>query len=225
MDPIGLTNINFYFLGTRDYVNGLSIFEEMLKTYLQTCSKDVSHIAKIKTFKINKFITNNSWIEFYNSAGIERNPKIKRASARIDLLTENGRISILLFEKNDPVKTRLKEYDRGQYLTNVSHYPDDSTLAEISNCNDIFEVTRGIVEANFRFVNQKARTLGKQVRSSWAYLTDFDISRFKNFNSHKITARFELNRHYAAYDKFFVIRTLQIRNFQKEAFSEICFFF
>jgi hypothetical protein len=220
---MGLMDINLYFLGNRDYVNGLSIFEEMLKSYLLSCGADVSHISKIKTFKINKFIRNNSWIELYKPAEIRKNPKIRKASARLDLLTDRGEVSILLFEKNDPVKTRLKEYDRGQYLAKLSHFPDDSSIAEIINFTDIFELMRGIIEANFRFVNEKAAQMEKTGSASWVYLSNFDFFEMANAPS-KLTACFRLDSTYEAYQKFFIIRSLQIEKFQENIISEICFF-
>ena len=69
---MGSMDINFYFLGGRNYVNGLSIFEEMLKTYRLSCGVDFPHISKIKTFKINKFVRNNSWIELYKPVEIRK---------------------------------------------------------------------------------------------------------------------------------------------------------
>ena len=172
---------------------------------------------------MNKFVRNNSWIEFYRSAEIRKNPKIRQASARIDLLSDEDQFSILLFEKKDPVKKQVKDYDRGQYLAKLLHFPDDSSIAEIINFSDIFDVMRGIIEANFRFVNENAAQFGKRGRSSWAYLTNFDFFNMANVSS-KITALFKFDNHYAAQEKHFIIRTLQIEKFQEDTVSEICFF-
>jgi hypothetical protein len=221
---IGSKDINFYFLGNRNYVNGLSIFEEILKTYLNDFGSGLSPLSKIKTFKINKFVRNNSWIEVYNSEDVRNNPKIRKASARIDFLTFEDQISILLFEKKgEPVKSRLKEYDRGQYLAKLTHFKDDSSVAEIVNFNDSFDFMRGIVEANFRFVNKKAAQLGKQAKSSWAYLINFDFFDMTTIPS-KLTVHFKFDNSYEAYERYFIIRKLRIEKLQNDSITEMCFF-
>jgi len=216
-------DINFYFLGSRNYVNGLSIFEEILKTYLKTRGADLSFISKLKIFKINQFIRNNAWIEIYRPAEIRNNPKITKASARLDLLTDDGEVSILLFEKIDPVVRRIDDYDRGQYLTKLSHFPDASSTVEIVNFDDIYGLMRGVIEANYRFVTEKTAQAGKAGSASWAYLTNFDFFEMADTTS-KLRTSFTLDSTYKAYQKLFFIRTVRIETPQKDVISELCFF-
>ena len=94
-------NTDLYYLGRRLYVNGLSVFEEMLKPFISKQNIKEYGRSAIKLFKVNKFIYNQSYVLVYNSYDIRGNKKLKTASARIDVIIGSAEYTLLLFENSD----------------------------------------------------------------------------------------------------------------------------
>lgn len=221
---VGSLDLDLYYLGNRDYVNGLTLFEEMLKGYSKFPHPDIAAPSMIKLFQVNRFIRNDVSIEIYKSKDIKKHPILKAASARIDLRTLLSDFSILLFEKpGQSVTKQISDYDRGIYIEEAEHSKNGGSFAKLANIKNVFDLMRAIVEVNYRFVKEDSKNTGKNDTPSWAYSSNFlfydklEVSRIS-------TVHYKLKNIYEAYGKRFYIRTVHIEGRKGDIISDICFF-
>jgi hypothetical protein len=220
---LGAVDLSLYFLGRRDYVNGVTLFEEMLKAFSAYSHTEVTRPYHIKLCKINKFVRDNAWMEISRSEDAPPTPRLKGASVRIDLLTASGPFTLLLFTKHGQTVTHHgDDYDRGGYVAEDRSFDDGSTVAKLRNLQDVYDLMRGITEVNYRFVTAEAKKLDIQQGASWAYLADFPFFIDPDISSIS-TVRFNSKSILSAYGKRFTIRTFHIDG-KGGADSEICFF-
>jgi len=216
--------MDLFYLGERDYVNGLTLFEEMLKSFIKCFSRKVKLPFLVTNFKVNKFVRHNAELVYYQSGDIQFYSRLKKASARIDVETTEDSYILLLFENNDfPVKRWLSDYDRSVYIKKAFTDNVGNTTVSLINLNDTYGLLRGIIEANHRYVTEEARKVGGEKSVSFAYLTNFKcldkigISQVNDVN-------FKVTSDFVVYDRRFIIRSFHIEGLGDDLDSELCFF-
>ncbi|MGD8447464.1 MAG: hypothetical protein PVI94_28440 [Desulfobacterales bacterium] len=217
-------NIPFYYLGSRDYVNGLTIFEESLQTFLSIDGRASRSIRRISRFNVQKFIRNNCRLKIIKNDSVSA--QVRKAAARIEVVTyDNTNWKLLLFErKNDPVVKRVADYDRSIYIESECQTSASETSVTLDNIEDFFSLVRGIVEANYRYCVNVAVRADVHQGVSWAYLTNFNQPKDIDVSSHPVIT-FGEKSIVRAYDKVFIIRNFSVNKLSGNDESEICFFF
>lgn len=226
MDLSSLKNYDLalYFLGKRDYVNGLTLFEEMLKPILADFRSIVSHPTYIKLFKVNNFIRTHAWVEVYRTRDIKYQPKLKMASARIDFLSDKDDYTLLLFEKSDKrVTKRVEDYDRGVYVAEYKTLGDKSTVAKLAHLKNTFDLVRGIVEVNHRYVTKESGKMDIYGGAFFAYLTCFPFLSESTVSGVDMI-HFDFKNIVYAHERRFLTRTVRIEGVKNVHDTEICFF-
>jgi len=221
-----MIDIPLFYLGKRDYVNGLTIFEEMLKSYqkIDKVSNENGFITSIKSFKINRFIRSNCFLEI---KGDNASNIISRdVAAQMHILTgESGGKKLLLFEqKRQPVVEKKEDYDRSIYIEDEYKIEDGIYLTILNNISDTFSLVRGVVEANYRYCMAEVIRTGASGRPSWAYLTNFkwpDNSDFSLYKEVKFKDKSTVHHN----GKCHLIRRCSVKGLNENFETEICFFF
>lgn len=170
-------NLSFVFLGDRDYVNGLTIFEEGLKAFMAVDRSEISRPIFIKQFIVNRFLRTNGRVDILLAEPGEKNPShplIKKANARIDLQTKDSEFCLLLTEICDGhVPENIVAYDRGAYITEQHTLADGTTFAKLTNLVGVFDLMRGIIEVNQRITNVELEKMTGKKKSYLAYVKNF----------------------------------------------------
>ena len=200
-------NIAFYYLGSRDYVNGLTIFEESLHTFLSIDGRASRSIRRISRFNVQKFIRNNCRLKIIKNDSVSA--QVLKAAARIEV---------------DPVVKRVVDYDRSIYIENDCQTSAGETSVTLDNIEGFFSLVRGIVEANYRYCVNVAARADVHQGVSWAYLTNFNLPKDLDVSSHP-NITFREKSIVRAYDKVFIIRNFSVNKLSDNDESEICFFF
>lgn len=222
---IAKVDIPFYFLGLRSYVNGLTLFEEMIKTYLDWKQEHDTWIKAVEVFRINHFVRNACHLEIYQ-ANLPQRDNVLRAAARMKIHTANSDTAhLLLMEKDEqPVLTTRQDYDRDQYIlseTDDSMISDEATLCKAS---DLYTLMRGIVEVNYRHCCNKALEWNVSSGVSWAYLNHF-ICPTLDPDAESINVSFSKGSLITLPDKIFIVRHFQIMGHTSSQQAEMGFFF
>jgi len=217
-------NIPFYYLGSRDYVNGLTIFEESLQAFLSVDGRASRSIRRISRFNVHKFIRNSCRLKIIKNDSVVA--QVREAAARIEVVMDDDtNWKLLLFErKNDPVVERVADYDRSIYIESECHTSAQETTVMLDNIRDFFSLVRGIVEANYRYCVNVAARANVHQGVSWAYLTNFRRPKDLDVSSHP-DITFREKSTVRAYDKVFIIRNFSINKLSENDESEICFFY
>ena len=201
--------IKFYFLGSRNYVNGLTIFEEMLKASNDLITQSYGAIKSIQLFKINKFIRSDCSLVILSPNDRSDQPP-QEVSASITLLLANGQtLRLCLVPQKEMVTIRLPDYDRGRYIGQENS--DDAGLVSVQlhHIENEYDLMRAIVEANYRPCVALAAGRGVQRGVSWAYLKHFPwLEKQKASRVKKITYLKMLV--FPTRDKIFVIKTFML---------------
>jgi len=219
-----MIDVPLYFLGKRDYVNGLTIFEEMIETFIDAIGSSLNELKSIRSFKIASFVRHDCGLEIWKE-GSSSSRNVKNAVARMNVATKDANYILLLFEYEDhQVTERYRDYDRSRYIQAESDKSGESFRVTLENVHDVFTLMRGIVEADFRYCNEQASKANIPGYASWAYLTDFYCPREENYVDlgeiqfvHKSTIR--------SSGKIFMMSEIYNNTFQKDQCAEICFFF
>jgi hypothetical protein len=215
--------INFYFLGSRNYVNGLTIFEEMLKASQDLITQSYGPLKSIHLFKINKFIRSNcSLVILAPHEQPEHTPQ--EASALMTLRLVNGPdLRLFLLEKEEMVTARLADYDRGRYIGSENADVAGLVSVGLRHIHSEYDLMRAIVEANYRHCVALAAAQGVHQGVSWAYLKDFpwlekeEASRVRTVNFRNLSV-------FPTRERLFVIRTFLL-DVRPQAEAEMGFFF
>jgi len=178
-EHVGSANLDFVYLGSRNYVNGLTIFEEMIKAFMLFENTAISRPTYIKQFKVKEFLRTNARMEILMpQSGLENifmHPWLKTANGRIDLFTAQKKAFVLLLfgKPDEPVNKSAEEYDRGNYISDQKIFKDRSAVSKLTNLGNVFDLLRGIVEVNQRLSNKDIKELINRNKSYWAYMKDF----------------------------------------------------
>jgi hypothetical protein len=211
-----------YFLGRRDYVNGLTLFEEMLGSFYRLTSQTVADIANVDYFKINSFIRSDCL--FTTKLESEFTPdEIKSAAALLSISSGGCKHICLLHKINRAqVDNHLPDYDRARYIEQVVDVELKKQRVFLKQINSFSDLMRAIIEANHRFCLDEAKKAGLKHRASWAYLKNFrlpaDINMYQN-----CSVEFEVMSVVDIYKKIFIIRQLKLLGLEGTP-AEICFF-
>lgn len=219
-----MSQIPFYFLGSRDYVNGLTIFEESLRAFLQDDRTASRNIKKIKRFNINQFIRTNCKLAIVESP--KAVTKARLAAARMDIeMNDETLWKLLLFElMNEPVSKRLEDYDRSIYINEEFNITDSQSTVRLNNITDPFTLMRGIVEASYRHCIRLASKVGIKQGISWAYLKNFSWPNGVDYSGYT-DIKFKDKPPVRIYDKIFIVRNFYVKESGADPKSEICFFY
>lgn len=215
-----LTNFpKLYRLGSRDYVNGLTLFEEMIDTYLK--DKTSAGIKTIKIFKVNQFIRSDA--KLYKTRDGE-NLDLGKPAAVINLIDKDDQnIKLSLFiDENSATPPLLEEYDRSQYVSET-FTEKDVEKSTLNNISDFRSFIRGIIEVNHRYCCAMAAEIGINKGVSWAYLKNLDWCDEEEFA--KLTRiNYEQKSDMEHLGKRYVIRNLSFDQRSASKKTEVCFF-
>lgn len=163
--------LDLFYLGERDYVNGLTLLEEMLAAYARLSGKRPDFIKK---FQVNKWVRTDAEMQAHDSETVRRNPRLREAAVRIDLTAGGPPVTLLLFGIDDkPVDARIEEYDRAAYVAEAKDTAGGGTAARLANIGGMVDLMRGVVEVNHQYVTRTSAEIGINKGISWAYLTNF----------------------------------------------------
>jgi hypothetical protein len=214
--------LNLCFLGQRDYVNGLTLFEEMLTSFCRLTGQSVAKIENIDYFKVNNFVRNDclfsTQLEYEFSAD-----ELKSSAAMLNLSAGGQKHICLLHQiKSAQVVKRLPDYDRAHYIKNIIDKECERQSVFLKEINSITDLIRGIIEANHRFCLNEAKKAGLKLRASWAYLKNFrmpvNIKKIKN-----CSVEFDTISIVDIYEKIFIIRQIKLWGVGDTP-AELCFF-
>ena len=225
-EPLGAVDLKLYFLGRRDYVNGLTMFEEMVKAFESYPSSRVVRPILIRQFRFNRFVRSHARMEILAmppGQPAER-PVLKGENARVDLMAPGADFTLLLLEKpEEPVATSLPEYDRGVYIAEQENRPDGTVSAEMANVHDAFELLRGIVEVMQRITDQELQALTGRPKSYWGYIKGYPfLLDERAAGVHSVL--FEKSSIIRGRDRMFAVRQVRLEGPEGNAPAEICYF-
>ena len=216
------TGLELFYLGPRDYVNGLTLVEEMLAGYMRVSGKRPEHIKK---FQINKWVRTHAHLECWETARLRGNRRVREASARIDLRTGDAAESLLLFaEASAPVTERIEEYDRKAYVASASDDNSGETIAQLANINNITDLLRGVVEVNHQYVIRQAAEVGVEKGVSWAYMTGFPYL-LDDSARETLSLQYGVPKMFDAKGLRYSVRTFHLDGAMGENEGAMCFFF
>jgi len=217
-------NVPLYFLGDRTYVNGLTLFEEMLKTGIRGFLKEKGHIVRIRAFRVNRFVHSNGIIEIAETKSMPsgRSP----SAALMEIETGGGEIWQMAFqeEKGGNPPERREDYDRGLYIRRETVEEEGYQTTFLHNVTDPFDLMRGIVESNYRYCTLQAEKMNVRHGVSWAYLRDFvwpDQGDLQGMGE----VTFQKKSFIRAYGNYYIMRKVSVRNLMDQFSAEICFFY
>ncbi len=219
-----IKSLPLYFLGSRNYVNGLSLFEEMLKAYEKRFGVS-SPIDRIQNFKVNSSVTHNCRLLITEDKRNKFYGEKNSSSASIDLLRNDGKeIYLRLYEEREnPVKKKIPDYDRGLYIKKEHLEKNKIQTVILHNIRDNCSLVRGIIEANFRYCVAQAQKMGITNGISWAYMKNLP---WPASMVPKSTIKIRFKKKSLFYStNIYIIRKLSIDSIDHNYGTEICFFF
>lgn len=214
--------LNVYFLGSRNYVNGLTLFEEMLSSFGRLTGRTVTDIESIDYFKVNSFIRSDCL--FTTKLESKFSPDEIQSAAALLSISSGGRKHVCLLHKisGARVENHLPDYDRAKYIKQIVDVEIKKERVFLKQINSFSDLMRGIIEANHRFCLNEAKKAGLKHRASWAYIKNFrlptDINRYQN-----CSVEFEEMSVVDIYRKIFIIRQLKLLGLESTP-AELCFF-
>jgi hypothetical protein len=213
--------LSLYYLGQRNYVNGLTLLEEMLTSFCQLTGQKVTKIEKIDYFKVNKFVRNNCLFTTKSENRFSTD-ELKSSAAMLNL-SSGGRKHICLLHQIDgsSVVKHLPDYDRGHYVGKILDGKFDKQKVFLREVSTVTDLLRGIIEANHRFCLNEAKKAGLEQRASWAYLKNLGLPDIKQYEN--CWVEFELKSVVDIYEKVFIIRQIKLRDLE-DISAELCFF-
>jgi hypothetical protein len=214
--------LDLFYLGRRDYVNGLTLFEEMLKAFMQSTGSRPEHVHR---FQIQKWVRTDAVLECHRTPELRGDRRAREASVRLDLRAGNDQFSLLLFpQPNSPIDSRLDEYDRKAYIESIREKSTGVTDTRLAKVQNMFDLVRGIVEANYQYVLREAATMGIERGVSWAYLNDFPFLTDEQARK-SLNLRFDEPKIFDAGGNRYYVRSLSFLALDRCGPAEICYFF
>ncbi len=225
-ESLGSVDLKLYFLGPRDYVNGLTMFEEMVKAFLSYPSPRVVRPTLIRQFRFNRFLRAHARMEILATppGHPPQQPVLKGENARVDLMTPGAEFTLLLLEKpEEPVAASMPEYDRGVYISRQEGLPDGTTRAQMANVDDPFELLRGIIEVMQRITNKELQALTGRPKSYWGYIKGYPFLPDEEAAGVR-SVLFEKSSIIKGRDRMFAVRQVRLEDLEGSAPAEICYF-
>jgi len=210
---------SFSFLGNRNYINGLTIFE----TFIDYCLKHNIAIYKIESFKLLSFISTNCRIIISESFDKSIATKV---SAMMTISTAlKQKVTILLLEiKHNPIEHREEEYDRNKYVDYVNDISNKKSVAKLINVAKFHSLVRGIIEVNYRYCNEKLFLPGVILKSNWAYMLNLVYINLATTGISECLVEFTNKKMLETKERIFFIREFKILSINLNSISELCFF-
>ena len=214
--------LNLYFLGQRNYVNGLTLFEKMLGSFCWLTGQTVAKIESIDYFKINNFVRSDCLFSTKSESEYSAD-ELKSSVAMLNLSSGGRKHVCLLHQINGAqVVNHLPDYNRTQYIKHIVNVKSERQRVILKKIRSFTDLIRGIIEANHRFCLQMAKKSGLQQRASWAYLRNFhmppNIQKYQNFS-----IDFDMRSLVDLYEKIFIIRQIKLLGLEDNP-AELCFF-
>jgi hypothetical protein len=216
--------LEFHFLGHRDYVHGSSMLDGMILAVTKMIPAAHKKQVQIKQFRIIREIDSNATVEAMPSDAALNYPSIKNAAARLDLHTPQGMYTGLLFAKPGAiVSNRIDEYDARDYVSQVRINSEGSSVAKLKSIKNTLDLVRAIVEANRQITWKEIGTDIEVNKMRWAFLTNFpwiDDNLAGKFE----TVIFSKPRNMNTPNRLFPIKSFDIPGLKFDIRPEICFF-
>ena len=161
-------DLHLYFLGTRDYVNGITILEEMVSAFATEVPGPGTPNG-LKMLRLNHFTRTQACL-VVTTAKVKPSPE---CAAVCDIATEDGDVRLLLLPYPDrPVTERREDYDRSLHIGSNESLDEQTRRVHLraeQGMAGMFQRIRGIVEATYRAELERCRG----PRPSLVYLKDF----------------------------------------------------
>lgn len=214
--------LNLYYLGQRDYVNGLTLFEKMLSSFCELTGQRVATIENIDYFKVNNFVRSNCLFSMKSKRRFSAD-ELKSSAAMLNLSSGGRKHICLLHQINEnPVVKRLPDYERAHYIKNILDEKSNKQRVFLKEIRSFTDFLRGLVEANHRFCVNEAKKIGLESRVSWAYLKNLPMpSGIKNNENYMV--EFDMLPVVDIYEKIFIIRQIKLPGLEGTP-AELCFF-
>lgn len=216
--------ISLYSLGARDYVNGLTLFEETIKEFLAHVKTLPRADLKIDLFKVTSFVRDSTQmlVSHLNDAALREH--MPRASVRFDLELAGNPYRILLVpeDREGPLPNR-PDYDRQVYVRQDEHRTDGTSSAVLQNIHDCYDLLRGIVEVNQRYTVLHAPHRGLPASRYWAYMTNY-LCRLDASFPDAIEAEFSLKKSFQIRGRTLIVRAVRVPSHDSDIDMELCFF-
>lgn len=215
--------VPLYFLGYRDYVNAVTLFEEMLIGFSACTGNSIDDVRQIDVFRVNRFIRSACQLEIAQA----RNGMPQHAAVYLELQTRTDQAYVLyLNEINDrPVAERRPDYDRGRYVANMQTDDQGNTNAQLKNLEHSFDFLRGLVEVNYRFCVELASQRCVYKGVGWGYM--LRLSWLRASEIRKVASLvFSMKSEFHLSNRVFIIRNLFIHTaIELSQPAELCFFY
>lgn len=214
---------SYQFLGHRDYVHGSSMLLSMLEAIAAYAGREAFAPARIKMFKILNELTSHGLLECLPTSQAPGHPRLAHAAARLDLDTEKGRLTALVFpQPNQVVRDRLTTYDAANYVERVEAGPGVNGSARLTGIKDMIDLLRGVVEANRQLILQQSDEPKKIQKMRWAYLADFGILPDADF-SRALDIEFTPKIVVARERQRFIVKTFHVPGWGGGFRADMCF--
>lgn len=168
--------MEYPFLGHRQYTHGSSMLEGMLRVLRQFRPALLEENARIKQFKVMRPFADHSRAEGMLTRDVAQHPRLGKAVARLDVEAGSERLTSLLFPTESPITWRLGEYNAANYVEKV--YPDPSEgdpWGRLIRVKDYIDLIRGINEVNRQLTVQGFPDPNWSKTVRWAYICNIPI--------------------------------------------------
>jgi len=221
---VNCIDLNFTFLGHRNYVHGSSMMEGMIRSISGSLPSGISLPAKIKMFKVIREFSTQARAESMRTEDAQYHKSIKNAVARLDFVTAGCAFTSFLFAiPGKSVVERQVSYDAGDYVGRVGILEGDSSYGELVNIRNVTDLARGIVEANRQITLKRPSLQCKIKKMRWAYLTNFKF--FENCEKpYSTRVHFVPKMVYNIEDRIFEVKKVVLEDCDSKEESDICFY-
>jgi hypothetical protein len=213
-------NLNYFYLGHRDYAHGSSMLEGMLKTLALFENLDDFEILN---FRVIKQFSNLSYTEAFLEDNLKFHPNKKQAVARLRISNGKQNYICLLFPKNEKINERLTDYKSPDYIKSIKIIDKGKSQATFQNINDFIDLIRALNEGNRQITLEEVESDEWKKKIRWAYIENLKIISdmdCRNFNSVEYTDYSEQQ----ISDKKFVIKNGLLISEKMKIKFKICFF-
>ena len=211
--------IALHYLGTREYVNGLTLFEAMLQAF--TRQHPVAAPIEVALFKVTQFVHTDCRLEVI-PADERGAASVRTAAARVELTAGAEAFTLLLVPLAErPVTERRDDYDRTAYVEEVLRDAAGTAYARFRNVGDAYDLLRGLIEVNHQLTRAESMALGVDENPSWAYMTHYRLLPPADLVDLP-QARFTTKGITNAQGRRYTIRTVEVSGWARP--MELCFF-
>jgi len=220
---ISSVELEYPYLGHRDYTHGSSMLEGMLKAIEVMEPNLVSKGAIIKNYKVINQFSNLSRAEAMRTSDVAKHPSLGEAKARLDLVVDGNQFTSLLFSIDKPITWRLDEYSAGDYVEHVEWLDDNLSFGRMIRITDFIDLIRGVNECNRQLTVNSFPDANWSSRVRWAYIKKLALFSSKQC-SEFTRVNFERSATVDMRNHRFEIRKGQLVSPNLTSEFEICFF-